>query len=225
MELIAEDPPITMVSRLISSFNKVSSCRCKKNEELPAFVGRFRGLAAEHLMHANPSSSSQVGEVLAITLLNNANLEKATLTNAKLQLIALDEQRIKECDETDVLKIRQKYFDNMRSALERLRPLSSGTVYVPREPQSTLYLRGFNDFRRSVRKEPKELSYLADDLPVKTQRETPTPSKGFLGHLKRNVTLEDAVSVLGNLTLTSGSSNYVSSKEVESLLSRNVIGM
>lgn len=44
-------------------------------------------------MHSRASTSSQIGEVLAITLLNNANLEEGTLNNAKLQLISLAEAR------------------------------------------------------------------------------------------------------------------------------------
>ena len=91
IELIAVDPPIAVVSRLIQSFNAVTNCRRNRSEDLGSFVSRFRGLAADHWMHGGLSSSSQVGEVLAITLLNNANLSEETLTSAKLQLISLAE--------------------------------------------------------------------------------------------------------------------------------------
>ena len=74
VNLIAVDAPIAIVSRLINSFNKVTSCRRLKNEDVRTFISRFQGLAAEHLMHAGETSSSQIGEVLAITLLNNADL-------------------------------------------------------------------------------------------------------------------------------------------------------
>ena len=94
IELIAVDLPIAVVSRLIASFNKVTSCRRRRSEDLNTFVSRFRGLAADHLMHGGLSSSSQVGEVLAITLLNNASLSDETLTNAKLQLISLAQARV-----------------------------------------------------------------------------------------------------------------------------------
>ena len=96
VKLVAVDPPISMVTRLISSYQRVTSCRQDWSEKLSSFVLWFRGLAAKHLLHANTSSSSQIGEVLAITLLNNANLEDGTLTNAKLQLIAHAEARNKE---------------------------------------------------------------------------------------------------------------------------------
>ncbi len=38
-------------------------------------------------MHAGSSQTSKVEEVLAITLLNNANLGETTLSSAKIQLI------------------------------------------------------------------------------------------------------------------------------------------
>ena len=89
VDLVATDPPISIVTRLIDSFNKVTGCRKKKGDDLSTFVSRFHGLAAEHLMNAGSKDSSQVGEVLAITLLNNAALSNGTLTNTKFQLIAL----------------------------------------------------------------------------------------------------------------------------------------
>ena len=75
VELLAVEPPIAVVTRLISSFNKVSMCTRRKNEDLSAFVSRFRGYAADHLMHAGVPANSQVGEILAITLLNNSSSE------------------------------------------------------------------------------------------------------------------------------------------------------
>lgn len=89
VNFIAYDPLITVVSRLILSLNKVMNCHRKNNERLPLFVSRFHGLASEHLMIADESPSSTVGEVLAITLLNNANLPQSTLINAKSELIKM----------------------------------------------------------------------------------------------------------------------------------------
>lgn len=89
VELIAVDTPIAVVTQLINFYSKVTTCRRKKNEDLPVFVSTDCGLAADHLMHSRVTSGSQIARVLAITLLNNVNLEEGTLTNAKLQLIAL----------------------------------------------------------------------------------------------------------------------------------------
>lgn len=88
VELVAVDPPITVLTRFISSYQKVTSCRPEKDERLYTFVSRFRGLAAKHLVHSQVSSSSQIAEVLAITLLKYAVLEEIALKNANFQLIA-----------------------------------------------------------------------------------------------------------------------------------------
>ena len=53
-------------------------------------------------MHAGTTSSSQIGEVLAITLPNNAALGESTLTNAKLCLFSLAESRMEDDIESSV---------------------------------------------------------------------------------------------------------------------------
>ena len=50
-------------------------------------------MAGKHLRHIQSSSTSQAGEVLAITLLHNAKLDDVTLTNAKIQLVNLAKER------------------------------------------------------------------------------------------------------------------------------------
>lgn len=87
-KLVPVDLPITMVPRLISSYQKVTVCRLEKNEKLSTFASRFRSPAAKHLLHSQASSSLQIGEALAISLLNKAMLEEEIFTYAKLQLIA-----------------------------------------------------------------------------------------------------------------------------------------
>lgn len=96
VKLVALDPPISMVTRLNASYRKFTSCYRDSNEKLSSFVSRFGGLAANHLLHANTSWSSQIGELLGITLLNNAIVEERTLTNANLQLISHAEAPSKE---------------------------------------------------------------------------------------------------------------------------------
>ena len=56
VDLIAADPPIDEVTRLIDFFNQVSSCRKRRGEDLKDFVSGFQGLAAKHLMHAGATS-------------------------------------------------------------------------------------------------------------------------------------------------------------------------
>ena len=137
VNLIAIDPLIAMVSKLINSFHRVSTCRQKKNEDLSVFVSRFRGLAAEHLMHSNASTSSQIGEVLAITLLNNANLEERTLTNAKLQLISLAEARAVEMSPPTTRSFSTKDLKEFKSVLESAEELQ-GPLYFRTDDEKGL---------------------------------------------------------------------------------------
>jgi hypothetical protein len=74
VKILATDPPMAIVSRLITTFTKVTTCKRKPKEDLTQFTSRFWGLAADHLIHANASTSSQTAEMLAIILLNNALL-------------------------------------------------------------------------------------------------------------------------------------------------------
>lgn len=105
-KLVAVDPHIAMVSLLISSHQKITSCRRNRHEKFSTFVLRFQCLAVNHFLPTNALSSSQIGEVLAITLFNNANLEEVILTNAKLQLIShaeahkTEEQKGADCTES-----------------------------------------------------------------------------------------------------------------------------
>lgn len=55
------------------------NCRRGKQEDLCVFVSRFRGIAAPHLLHAKASSSSKIGELLAVNLLNDFNLDDHTI--------------------------------------------------------------------------------------------------------------------------------------------------
>lgn len=89
VELIAVDLPTTVISPLISFFIQVTGCLHHRSGGLTAFISRFRGIIAEQLMHGGLSVSSQVGEVLAIMLQNNSAFSEDTITNAKLQIIAV----------------------------------------------------------------------------------------------------------------------------------------
>ena len=71
------------------------NCKRRTNESILNFVSKFSGLAAEDLMFAGTTPASKVGEVLAITMLNNANLGEITNQSAKMQLLNAAEARRK----------------------------------------------------------------------------------------------------------------------------------
>jgi hypothetical protein len=50
-------------------------------------VSRFWGLASTHLIHAQASQDSQLGEMLAIVPINNSTLDANTLASGNLELI------------------------------------------------------------------------------------------------------------------------------------------
>lgn len=77
--LVVVNPPTAHVTRLLSSFQDVMQRRRSSSESLMSFATRFRSKASRHLSDAHTSPSSQFGEVLAITLLNNANLDEGPL--------------------------------------------------------------------------------------------------------------------------------------------------
>ncbi len=93
IDLVAVESPMVVVTRLIDSFNRVSSCNRKPSESLSSFVTRFTGLASEHLMQAGSSPTSKVGEVLDIALMNSANIGDTTLSSAKIRLINAAQSR------------------------------------------------------------------------------------------------------------------------------------
>ena len=99
VNIVAIDAPIAQITRLINTYQSVISCTRKKDERLSIFASRFRGLASKHLRYCGASTSSQTGQILAITLLNNARLDDIVLTNAKMQLIVLAQDRAKNAED------------------------------------------------------------------------------------------------------------------------------
>lgn len=58
-----------------------------------SFPIRLRSKASRHVLKAHMSPSSRVEQVIAVKLLNNANLDEGILTNAKYDLISLEKHR------------------------------------------------------------------------------------------------------------------------------------
>lgn len=80
---------------------------------MSTFFSSFRGAAAEHLPQSSSSPSPQIGQVMAITLLSNANLDVNVLINTKLQLINLAEERAKQHRKEITKTVRVEMYDKL----------------------------------------------------------------------------------------------------------------
>jgi hypothetical protein len=85
--LLGKEPPMSLVSRLIKTLNDAIECKRGITERLSPFVSRFWGLASTHLIYAQTSQDSQLGEMLEIVPINHSTLDANTLDFAKLELI------------------------------------------------------------------------------------------------------------------------------------------
>lgn len=93
VKLVPADPPNANVIRLLNQFQNVVNCPRSELESLLHFAIRFRAKASKLLLHAQNSSQSKVGQVVAITLLNITHLDKGTLKNAKSNLFIFAKNR------------------------------------------------------------------------------------------------------------------------------------
>ena len=224
VDTVAVDPPIAMVTRLISSFQKVTSCRRSKNEDLRVFVSRFRGLAATHLLHAIASSSSQIGEVLAVTLLNNANLDEGTLIIATSVLITLAEAREKEVAHNDSMEVSNPMIDGIHSISLKLSSLEKERDIPADENARKVFTENFRSMSIDY---IKKIVPLIQDLKDQTvsKSSASTVSSTFLSD-QRHITLnlDDAVQVLRSITQapSSMSANKLSAKDIDALVNRKV---
>jgi hypothetical protein len=98
--LLGKEPPMSLVSRLIKALNDAIECKRVTTERLSTFVSSFWGLASTHLMHAEASQDSQLGETLSIVLIYNSTLDANTVASAKLELIRAAEVRALDQNKT-----------------------------------------------------------------------------------------------------------------------------
>jgi hypothetical protein len=91
---------MSLVSRLIKALNDAIECKRVTTERLSTFVSSFWGLASTHLMHAEASQDSQLGETLSIVLIYNSTLDANTVASAKLELIRAAEVRALDQNKT-----------------------------------------------------------------------------------------------------------------------------
>ena len=195
VELVSVDPSIAFVSRLIASYNKVTNCQRRGSESLISFVSRFRGLAADHLLHLGVSASSQVSEILAITLLNNANLSDETLTNAKLAQ-ALEEES-PQCA-TSIKKETLEKLENISFKVQQF-PLEAPLRLLKSDTHKRLKLKILAS-RRKVERFSDALEKAVQEIksvPV----ELPSAGELLLRTAPRfRLNLDDDVTVIRNLS-------------------------
>lgn len=74
--LVAVDLPTAHLTRFLTTFQKVMNCRCEPSKSMMTSATSIRSKASRHLLYAHMSSSSYVGQFLAISLLSNAQFDE-----------------------------------------------------------------------------------------------------------------------------------------------------
>jgi hypothetical protein len=223
VKLLATDPPMAIVSRLINTFSKVISCKRKPKEDINEFTSRFWGLAADHLMHANASTSSQTAEMLAIILLNNSLLPDDTLTAAKLELIRIAESRQvpskprKFVSPEEITEVSGELNVLDKDIVKQHNNLIQGTS-TP-HGRSDNSLQKLRDTHNKLRKTIGLLSVLSEQCHGYQQTSTHTD---LVGH-RLEFRLDDAIHVLKSLDQSSPYITQTSSAEnIEGIIATRV---
>ena len=215
VNVVAVDAPISQVTRLIATYQNVISCTRKKDERLSLFASRFRGLAGKHLRYCGASPSSQTGQVLAITLLNNARLDEIVFTNAKMQLISLAQDRAKaEADEKTVHLVDYALIEPIVEAAEGHSDVCSAELPKDKESRSSFLTearKGSADVLRQLHEIPK-----AGEMP---QDESDSIEEKFKekGQIIK-LHLDDAVTVLRNIAQEPQSKPVYTMEQVNSMV-------
>jgi hypothetical protein len=84
VRLIGYESPIEATSRILAAYKAAHACICYPNETLDKFTVSYRGVASNYMDLANVSCSSQDSQLLAMVLLENAQLTSDSLQGAKL---------------------------------------------------------------------------------------------------------------------------------------------
>ena len=219
VNLVAVDAPIAQVTRLINTYQAVVSCTRKKDERLSLFASRFRGLAGKHLRYCGVSPYSQTGQVLAITLLNNARLDDVVLTNAKMQLISLAQTRAEKEEKEGVnLKVPFSCLEPINTAADHLTEVCHGS--------KTKSVNGREMVSKSFVKDVKACcTEISDSVEAAMNAafEKQPEVKSFQEMFKEKGTviklnLDDAVTVLRNITQGQASKQTFTASEVNTMV-------
>ena len=150
--------------------------------------------------------SFQTGQVLAITLLNNANLDDNILTNAKMQLISLAETKAsKEAEMKESKKeivIPANSFDEAVSLANEVKDASSMSPYVDHNGRRMVTKNFIKNFREKAVSACTALEELKSDV---TEDKSDGPTLEEMFREKGAVIKldpDDAVTVLRNIFQT-----------------------
>ena len=173
-------------------------------------------------MHAGATASSQIGEALGTTLLNNAALSESTLIHAKLSLMSLAESR--QLDERKRgITITEEQFESFLRIAEALQQVLPLLRVVGKDDRSSLKAKIF-----SARKLLEPSANVAESAKIciaQKPRERDEMSKMIIGSrsTRCQLRLDDAVSVIRSLSQTrSQAEQTASSSEVESIESQKI---
>ena len=224
VNIVAVDSPIAKVTRLISTYQKVVSCQRRKDESFATFASRFRGLASKHLRYCDASPSSQVGQVLAITLLNNARLDEIVLTNAKMQLISLAQDRAKNDSKDDDPMIPLKSLEPAISFAEQFKETCDEGPESEDDEESDEKLDEFLDKTRNGSEELVEMLVAARDHARKEPSEEASLQEMFKDKSQViKLHLDDAVTVLRNIAEGSQSKQQTfTHTEVQTMITQGI---
>lgn len=81
--IVKMDSRIADVTPLILYFIRITYFYSNPNEEIDVFVSHFRRLDTTYLENASISPLSQMGQFIAIYILNNGNLDEKPLHSVK----------------------------------------------------------------------------------------------------------------------------------------------
>lgn len=234
VNLVAFDHPVAMVTRITASFQRVMSCRQGKKETLKKFVSRFYGLSAKYMGHLGASPSSQTGQMLAITLLNNADLDETTSTNAMCRLLEMATTRVATPPQINIKSMKNNQDSTMVSTkgLQEIRKASESICRVlPSESDLRLRFKIPMSFIKTVNSASKvietNLAYFEqDEVNVETDDEDEDSSIEEMFKEKHSsflIHFDDAVSVLRNLTQAqSTTKNMFTLDEVNQMFDRKM---
>jgi hypothetical protein len=191
VRLIGHETPIETTTRLLTAYKAVHACTRYPNEPIDRFTVRYRGAASHYMDLANVASNSQDSQLLAMVLLENAQLTPDTLQGAKLQLVQQSQQRA-ALSGSSAIDVAKKHSTKCTSMLDTLLSLPgnspedhigiSPSTYILSSEQRETLLDGVSSLNESFRQ---------SDVPHEpfSLQESPTP-----------IFLEDAVLVLQTFT-------------------------